>query len=248
MKSPPSSAGSAGVDQWPQRGKRGLDGPQAGATLDRHRRVHRRGIRHHVRRLRIGREVHVGDGRHAAGARLHEQIASVGVARVEQGPPRQHLVAHVVLRPAERAGQAGDLSPGLLDEHDVRGRALDHLDGLAEVDEVAPVLDVEHEDLLRDRSAGQGKGGSEGQEHERTIGLPRPPSTWLPTMFCLRLRQPPRRLEGPAQDELDLRVHAAQVVARPALERLQDGGVDAEQEGLALGQARVSISGRGCPR
>ena len=104
------------------------------------------------------------------GLDLHEQIASVCVPRVEQGPPRQHLVADVVLGPAEGAGQAWDLAPGLLDEHDVRRRPLDHLDGLAEVDEVAAVLDVEHQDFLRDGSAGQGQGGRKREDHERTIG------------------------------------------------------------------------------
>jgi hypothetical protein len=43
--------------------------------------------------------------------------------------------------------------------------------------------------------------------------------------------------ERPPQEELDLRVQAAQVVVRPALDRVQHRWVDPEQERLALGHA-----------
>ena len=46
----------------------------------------------------------------------------------------------------------------------------------------------------------------------------------------------PSACERPPQHELDLRVQAAQVVAGPALERVQHVAVDPQQEGLALGQ------------
>jgi hypothetical protein len=42
-------------------------------------------------------------------------------------------------------------------------------------------------------------------------------------------------LNGPAQDELDLRVEAAQIVVRPALERVQQGRVDTKKKRLTLG-------------
>ena len=50
----------------------------------------------------------------------------------------------------------------------------------------------------------------------------------------LRFRFPSRLLEGAAQEELDLRVQAAQVVVRPALDRLQQCSVDTKQEGFAF--------------
>ena len=41
-------------------------------------------------------------------------------------------------------------------------------------------------------------------------------------------------LDRPAQEELNLRVEAAQIVVRPALDGLQHGGVDAKQKGFAV--------------
>jgi hypothetical protein len=52
-----------------------------------------------------------------------------------------------------------------------------------------------------------------------------------------RLLLPSRFLEGAAEQELDLRVQASQVVVRPALQTLQDGGVDPKQEWLAFSHA-----------
>ena len=42
-------------------------------------------------------------------------------------------------------------------------------------------------------------------------------------------------LDGPAQDELDLPVEAAQIVVGPALEGFQQGDVDTKQERFTLG-------------
>jgi len=56
--------------------------------------------------------------------------------------------------------------------------------------------------------------------------------------------QAPLLLQSPAQNELDLRVEAAQIVARPPLQAVEHRTVDPEQEGLALGH-RVPID-RAC--
>jgi hypothetical protein len=70
---------------------------------------------------------------------------------------------HVVLGPADAAGQARNSAPRLLDEDDVGCGALHDLRGLREVHEGAAVLDVEDEDLLRDRRAEE-SGGGEGRD------------------------------------------------------------------------------------
>jgi len=44
-------------------------------------------------------------------------------------------------------------------------------------------------------------------------------------------------LDGPAQDELDLPVEAAQIVVRPALEGLQQGRIDTKQKRLSFSHA-----------
>ena len=53
---------------------------------------------------------------------------------------------------------------------------------------------------------------------------------------CVRVW--PRRAAGPAQrlaqDELDLRVEAAQIIVRPALHRVEHGAVDPQEERLPL--------------
>jgi hypothetical protein len=41
-------------------------------------------------------------------------------------------------------------------------------------------------------------------------------------------------LEGAAQEELDLRVQAAQIVVRPALDGLQQGCINAKQERFSV--------------
>jgi hypothetical protein len=41
-------------------------------------------------------------------------------------------------------------------------------------------------------------------------------------------------LEGPAQQELDLRVEAAQIVVRPPLDGLQQRRIDTKQEGFPI--------------
>jgi hypothetical protein len=43
-------------------------------------------------------------------------------------------------------------------------------------------------------------------------------------------------LGRPAQEELDLRVEAAQIVVRPALDGIQHGWIDTKQERFAVGQ------------
>ena len=48
-------------------------------------------------------------------------------------------------------------------------------------------------------------------------------------MFAARL------LEGAAQEELDLRVEAAQIVVRPALDGLQQGWINTKQERFTVG-------------
>ena len=47
-------------------------------------------------------------------------------------------------------------------------------------------------------------------------------------MFAARL------LEGAAQEELDLRVEAAQIVVRPALDGLQQGWINTKQERFSI--------------
>ena len=47
-------------------------------------------------------------------------------------------------------------------------------------------------------------------------------------MFAARL------LEGAAQEELDLRVEAAQIVVRPALDGLQQGWINTKQERFSV--------------
>ena len=56
-------------------------------------------------------------------------------------------------------------------------------------------------------------------------------------LFLWRLLRvfPSRLLEGAAEEELDLRGEAAQVVVRPPLDRLQQSRVDAKQEGFPFG-------------
>ncbi len=51
--------------------------------------------------------------------------------------------------------------------------------------------------------------------------------------------QPPGLIESPPQEELDLRVDAAQVVVRPTLQGEERPLVEAEQEGLAFGHGGV---------
>ena len=46
-------------------------------------------------------------------------------------------------------------------------------------------------------------------------------------------------LDGPPEEELDLRVQAAQVVVRPPLDSIQQGWVDPKEEGLKIGRAHV---------
>jgi len=53
-------------------------------------------------------------------------------------------------------------------------------------------------------------------------------------LLGLRLLFSARLLEGAAQEELDLRIEAAQIVVRPALDRLQQGRVDTKQEGFPI--------------
>ena len=48
-------------------------------------------------------------------------------------------------------------------------------------------------------------------------------------------RQRPDLLGRPAQEELDLRVQAAQIVVRPALDGVQHGGIDAKEERFTFG-------------
>src|SRR5258706_329284 len=48
-------------------------------------------------------------------------------------------------------------------------------------------------------------------------------------------RQPPFLLQHTPEHELDLRVQAPQIVRRPALQGVEDRGIDPQQEGLALG-------------
>jgi len=43
-----------------------------------------------------------------------------------------------------------------------------------------------------------------------------------------------RLLEGAAQEELDLRVEAAQIVVRPALDGLQQGWINTKQERFSV--------------
>ena len=57
--------------------------------------------------------------------------------------------------------------------------------------------------------------------------------------FLRSIRSLPWQPAGPsqriAQDELDLRVEAAQIVVRPALHRVEHGAVDPQEEGLPFG-------------
>jgi hypothetical protein len=46
---------------------------------------------------------------------------------------------------------------------------------------------------------------------------------------------PASAAQGVAQDELDLRVEAAQIVVRPPLYRIQNGAVDPQEKGFPLG-------------
>ena len=55
-----------------------------------------------------------------------------------------------------------------------------------------------------------------------------------------------RLLGRPAQEELDLRVEAAQIVVRPALDGVQHGGIDAKEERFAIGHDRT-VTDRSCP-
>lgn len=48
-------------------------------------------------------------------------------------------------------------------------------------------------------------------------------------------RQPAGLLQRAAEDELDLRVGAAQIVVRPPLHGVEQPGIDPQEEGLALG-------------
>ena len=47
--------------------------------------------------------------------------------------------------------------------------------------------------------------------------------------------QPAGLLGGAPQDELDLRVEAAQIIVRPALHGVEHGRIDTKQERLAIG-------------
>jgi hypothetical protein len=51
-------------------------------------------------------------------------------------------------------------------------------------------------------------------------------------------------VERSAQEHLDLRVDAAQVVSGPARERVVDGGVEAQEHGLALRALRPARARR----
>ena len=53
-----------------------------------------------------------------------------------------------------------------------------------------------------------------------------------------RRLEPTRFGQGPAQEELDLSVDAAQVVGGPALQSAQNPGLDAQEEGLPLGRSQ----------
>jgi hypothetical protein len=50
--------------------------------------------------------------------------------------------------------------------------------------------------------------------------------------------------EGSPEQELDLPVHAAQLIVGPALDRVEDVPVDAKQEGFAFGHVRIPARGR----
>src|SRR5439155_7590276 len=52
-------------------------------------------------------------------------------------------------------------------------------------------------------------------------------------------RQPPFLLQRTPEHELDLPVQAPQIVPRPALQRVEDRGIDPQQEGLALGHGSL---------
>ena len=58
--------------------------------------------------------------------------------------------------------------------------------------------------------------------------------------------EPALGLERPPQQELDLRVEAAQVVVGPALDRVEHVAVHPQQEGLALGHRGHPPTGRAC--
>ena len=72
----------------------------------------------------------------------------------------------------------------------------------------------------------------------RAAFAPIPPSGFFGATArqVLVLFQSPRLLGRAAQEELDLRVQAAQIVVRPALDGVQHGGVDTKEKRLALGQ------------
>jgi len=50
--------------------------------------------------------------------------------------------------------------------------------------------------------------------------------------------KPARLPQRAPEEELDLRIEAAQVVVRPALDGLEDVSLDPDQEGLAIGHGR----------
>ena len=59
--------------------------------------------------------------------------------------------------------------------------------------------------------------------------------------FALR-NLPPGFLQDSPQQELDLRVQAAQVVVGPALERVEDVAIDPQQERLPVGHGPTDRS------
>ena len=68
------------------------------------------------------------------------------------------------------------------------------------------------------------------------VGPSRTPDRWPATPgYCLGLLgHPPRVVEGPAQQDLDLGIEAAELVGGPPGQRVVDGGVEAQRDLLAL--------------
>src|SRR5688572_29691668 len=57
----------------------------------------------------------------------------------------------------------------------------------------------------------------------------------------LVILQPAGLLRRPAQDELDLRVEAAQIIVRPTLNGVKHGGIDSKQKRFALWHVKFPV-------
>ncbi len=159
--------GDALVDERYECGDGGLHGGNAHASFDLQDRRTLRAAPDQVRAVGPGRQMHVRQGNDLAGSDLHEQVEPAATGSVDQWQPRDDLLPHVVVRVAERLGQARNVAEPLLDGDHVGVGGLRAPDDAVEVHHLAAVLDVELHHAEHDGRGGGGRGRREQRGGER---------------------------------------------------------------------------------